>query len=78
MYTTNQFEIALVAINVLIEELKTPNRNVRQAIGYKDGKRLTWNEKGECSFHTTRMPEYDLKFNETTPEQNESLPHTTA
>jgi len=62
MYTTNQFEKALLAIKVQIEELKSPDGKVRVAIGYKDGKRLEWNKFGECFFNLIRMPENDLKF----------------
>jgi len=62
MYTTNQFEKALLAIKVQIEELKSPDGNVRVAIGYKDGKRLEWNKLGQCFFNLIPMPENDLKF----------------
>jgi len=72
MFTTNKFETALLALKVQIEEIKTPNGKVREAIGYKDGKRLTWNENGQCYFHKVRMPENDLKFNDITPELNEA------
>jgi hypothetical protein len=72
MHTTNQFETALLAIKVQIDEIKTPNGKVREAIGYKDGKRLTWNESGQCFFHKVRMPENDLKFEEQTPENDEA------
>jgi len=61
-YTIQQFETALLAQEVQIEEMKSPDKFIREAIGYKAGKRLTWNEKGECFFHKTRMPENDLKF----------------
>jgi hypothetical protein len=71
MYTTTQFETALLALEVQIEELKTPNGKVREAIGYKDRKRLTWNERGQCFFHKVHMPENDLKFNEITLDSNE-------
>jgi len=63
MYTINQFENALIAINVQIQELKTLKSKVREAVGYKDGKRLTWNEQGQCFFYTKRLPDNDLKFN---------------
>lgn len=62
-YTIQQFETALLALGVIIEEMKSPEKFIREAIGYKDGLRLTWNAKGECSFRNVRKPEYDLKFN---------------
>ena len=62
-YTTQQFETALLAQKVQIEEMKSSEKFIREAIGYKDGLRLTWNAKGECFFSKKRKPEYDLKFN---------------
>jgi len=68
-YTTNQFETALLAKKVQIEEFKTPDRFVREAIGYIGRKRMIWNEKGECFHNQKRIPENDLKLTNT--ESNE-------
>lgn len=62
MYTIPQFETVLLAIHVQIEEMITVNYNVREVTGYKDGKRLTWNEAGQCFFNKIAMPENDLNF----------------
>jgi len=61
-YTIQEFETALLAQKVQIEEMKSPKKFIREAIGYKDGLRLTWNAKGKCFFNKKRKPEYDLKF----------------
>jgi len=70
MYTNNQFETALLKLKVQIEETKMPKGYVREAIGYKDGKRLTWNESGQCFFHKVRMPENDLIFEDDEKSEN--------
>lgn len=65
MPTIKQFEAALDAQFVQIEAFKTPNnREVREAIGYKDGKRMIWNASGQCFQNKVRVPENDLKFTE--------------
>lgn len=63
MYTINIFEIALLAQQVQIEEIKSTTTGVHEAIGYKDGKRMTWNSQGECFQNKVARPEFNLKLN---------------
>jgi len=63
MYTTNKFETALLAQQVHIEEIKSTATGVREAIGYKDGKRMIWNSQGECFQNKVAKPEFNLKLN---------------
>lgn len=71
MHTTNQFETALIALNVKIDEIRLQNKFVTQAVGYLKGKTMTWNDKGQCSFKKERLPQFDLDFTGISAEENE-------
>lgn len=61
-YTIQQFETALFAQGAQIEDIKTPNRFVREASGFMNGKRMIWNSNGECFQNRVAKPEFNLVF----------------
>lgn len=63
MYTIEQFESALLQINVEIDEMKMKGKYVRTANGKINNKMYQWNSNGVCEdMKGIRQFEYDLKF----------------
>lgn len=64
-YTLSQFDSALTALGVDIDEIKYIKNefNVTMAIGYKLGQKYKWNKQGQCFCQNGNPnPAYDLKF----------------
>lgn len=63
MYTIEQFENALLQLNVEIDEMKLKGKYVSKAKGKIDNKMYQWNGNGICEdLKNVRTFEYDLKF----------------
>lgn len=64
MRTTEEFEKALLSINVVIDEFSYKAIYVvKKAYGTVNGKAYRWNCDGTCVDRKgKRYPEYDLKF----------------
>jgi len=62
MYTTEQFEKALLEQEVSIDNISAPKGVVENAEGYVGKIRLFWNAKGKCFYYGTPVPGYDLEL----------------
>jgi hypothetical protein len=62
MYTTEQFEKALLEQKVLIIRMVSPNGIVKQATGYVEKIFLQWNAEGKCTYCKVPVPTYNLNF----------------
>ena len=64
MYTIEEFEKAIDALEIYVEkkEVKVRNGKVREFVGYVSNNRLVWNAFGECLKGRTRVKELDSKF----------------
>ena len=64
MYTIEEFEKAIDALEIYVEkkEVKVRNGKVREFVGYVSNNRLVWNAFGECLKGRTRVKELDVKF----------------
>lgn len=64
MYTTEQFENAILALNkpiTLLEVKIFKGNRVRQFIGSYEGRRVVWQASGEAICGNKRLPELDVK-----------------
>lgn len=64
MYTTEEFEKAIDALDIYVEkkEVKLRDGKVREFIGYVSNNRHVWKAFGECLKGRKRVKELDLKF----------------
>lgn len=63
MYTEEQFESALLNLNVVIDELFMKGKYINKAKGKIEGKAYLWNKEGNCqNIKGDRIFEYDLKL----------------
>jgi hypothetical protein len=60
MYTTEQFEKALLEQGVSIDNISAPKGIVKDAAGFVGKIGLMWNHEGKCSYCGIIVPAYNL------------------